>query len=137
MAKATLSARFWVKVDVTDTCWLWTGARTTSGYGNFYVAPGSPVVAHRVAFELLLSPIPDGMQLDHLCRVRLCVNPDHLEPVTSAENNRRSTSPTAVNARKTHCIYGHEFTDENIYVPPKKPTHRYCRECIRIRKRAY
>lgn len=135
MTKSTLSIRFWAKVDVTESCWLWTGSRTGFGYGNFYAVPGSPVPAHRMAYELMIGPIPPGLQLDHLCRVRACVNPDHLEPVTKDENNRRGFSPTAQNARKTHCSHGHEFTPENTYTPPKRPTHRYCRECSRIRKR--
>ena len=109
--------RFWDLVEKNwDTgCWLWTGTRTTykrEGYGRFN-GPDGLVLAHRFAYELLVGPIPEGLQIDHLCRVRLCVNPAHLEPVTHTENVLRGTGPTAINARKTHCNLGHEFTPEN------------------------
>lgn len=84
----TYGSGFWAKVEKTSTCWLWTAGRTTGGYGQCY----SPAkgYAHRTAYELLVGAIPYGMTLDHLCRVRHCVNPAHLEPVTSAENTRRA-----------------------------------------------
>lgn len=88
------------------------------------------VLAHRYAYELLVGPIPEGLHIDHLCRVRLCVNPAHLEAVTCHENNRRSTSPTAVNAKKTHCPRGHEYTEENTYFAPPDG-RRMCKPCAR------
>lgn len=92
-------------------------------------------MAHRVAYEATVGPIPKGLQVDHLCRNRLCVNPSHLEAVTPAENKRRGFSPPAINARKTHCIHGHELAGANVYYRKDRPGRRQCRECERIRKR--
>lgn len=135
-------ARFWSKVDKDGAsgCWLWTATKVSDGYGQFLltvdgVQRGRP--AHRHAYELLVGPIPDGHQLDHLCRVRACVNPDHLEPVTQRENVLRGEGLAAINARKTHCKNGHEFTDENTrrYVGPNGAPRRACRACHRERGR--
>lgn len=90
--------------------------------------------AHRWLYERRNGKVPSGLELDHLCRVRHCVNPDHLEPVTRRENTLRSTSPSAVNARKTACDRGHEFTDENTYVHRGR---RVCRTCNRRRAAEY
>ena len=84
----SIEARFWQKVDKSGDCWEWIGA-VSSGYGHFQT-DGGTTTAHRVAYQLLVGPIPDGLHVDHLCRNTLCVNPDHLEPVTQAENNRRA-----------------------------------------------
>ena len=81
--------RFWAKVERTDRCWLWTAGLDAYGYGQFYLAGGTMVKAHRFAWELELGPIPRGLTLDHLCRVRHCCRPSHLEPVTSRENVQR------------------------------------------------
>jgi hypothetical protein len=81
--------RFWNKVNKTDTCWLWTGALQSRGYGSVGIGNHRTGLAHRVAYEALVGPIGDGLTIDHLCRVKSCVNPAHLEPVTSAENIRR------------------------------------------------
>lgn len=86
--------RFWSKVEKTDTCWIWTGTRVSGRNGNRYgvfavMERESPLMAHRWIYERLVGPIPSGLQLDHLCRNGLCVRPDHLEPVTQAENLRR------------------------------------------------
>lgn len=80
--------RFWSKVDASGDCWEWTGGRTDTDYGLFNV-DRRMVKAYRFSYELLVGPIPDGLEIDHLCRMRHCVNPDHLEPVTRSENNRR------------------------------------------------
>jgi len=89
--------RFWSKVEKTVSCWLWT-ASTRRGYGQF-VINNKPTPAHRFAYEQLVGDIPRGLQLDHLCRVRNCVNPEHLEPVTSRENILRGEGICAVAAR--------------------------------------
>lgn len=127
-----LEDRFWIKVEKTETCWLWTAATVKGGYGTIRIGGvGSPMEsAHRVAYELLVGPIPDGLHLDHLCRVRRCVNPAHLEPVTCAENLLRGESFSAVNAVKTECLRGHAFTEENTYYTGRG---RDCRTCKRLR----
>lgn len=85
-----LDDRIWKHVEKTDGCWLWTGGTTTAGYGVYSVVKGEMTTAHRIVYELLVGPIPEGMQLDHLCRVRRCVRPEHLEPVTPLVNTRRA-----------------------------------------------
>ena len=100
----TPEIRFWAKVNKTDSCWLWTAHTNTKGYGMFHIdSKQSETVSHRFSYELLKGKIPDGMVLDHLCRVRSCVNPDHLEIVTWKENALRGYGPSAINARKQNC----------------------------------
>ena len=86
-----LPQTFWAKVEKTDTHWLWTGAHQPRGYGSFAIA-GKTYQAHRLAYETAYGPIPDGLTIDHLCRVPSCVNPEHLEAVSLAENNRRGAA---------------------------------------------
>ena len=107
-------------------CWLWVGTTSPNGYGRFW-SKGRLAYAHRHAYERWVGPIPDGLQLDHLCRVRCCVNPGHLEAVTCRENLLRGETFQAANAAKTHCIRGHEFTPENTHV--RKGGGRDCRTC--------
>lgn len=119
-------------------CWLWTGGKNR-GYGRTtdgYLADGRQrrVGVHRLMYELLVGPIPDGLQIDHLCRVPACCNPAHLEPVTARENTMRSSAPSALRAAQTECIYGHAFTSENTYVF-ERGGYRQCRECRRRRSR--
>jgi hypothetical protein len=114
------------KILKTDTCWIWQGSKYANGYGKIGKAG---YMVHRIAYENAKGQIPYGMKLDHLCKVRLCVNPDHLEVVTLIENVMRGSSFSANNARKTHCKHGHEFTVENTYIPPKRPNRRYCKAC--------
>ncbi|GGH34102.1 HNH endonuclease [Microbacterium album] len=126
-----IEARFWSKVDKSGDCWLWTAA-TTYGYGRFAITKRQMIGAHRFAWETVNGPVPDGMVIDHLCRIRLCVNPAHMEVVTNGENVLRGEGLSALNARKTHCKNGHEFTPENTIVT-KNPSGngRACRECRR------
>lgn len=125
-------AKFWSRVDTGGECWLWKGPLQKHGYG----AIGGRL-AHRVAYELLKGPIPEGLQLDHLCRVRPCVNPEHLEPVTPKTNCLRGFGPGGLNAQKTHCPRGHEYSDANTYVRTGRLPARGCRACNRIAQAAY
>lgn len=120
---------FWEMVLKTDGCWLWTGPTTNGGYGKIKAK-----LAHRLAYEELVGRIPDGLEIDHLCRNILCVRPDHLEAVTHDENMRRAT-PGANNAAKTHCPKGHAYDATNTFVNRKGS--RVCRSCSRASKRAY
>lgn len=136
-----LAARFWAKVVVgeADECWQWVGAVAPNGYGRIYshvTTKGKYFVAmaHRVAYELARAPIPNGHQIDHLCRNRACVNPAHLEPVSQRENLLRGATIPARRAAQTHCIHGHEFTPENTY-RRKGDGVRQCKTCNRERKR--
>ena len=112
-------------------CWRWTGFVTPDGYGTIRDSSGLTRKAHRVAYEAWVGPIPDGLQLDHLCRVRDCCNPAHLEPVTSQENSLRGETAAARHASATHCPQGHEYTPENTY--SSKRGERDCRDCRRVR----
>ncbi len=126
-----LPKRFWSKAtpDPASECWLWTAARYPNGYGTIRIdgTPGRMVSAHRLAYEKLIGPIPEGLEIDHLCRQRSCVNPAHLEPVTHAENVRR------MGAAITHCKRGHEFTPENTR---RHEGRRRCRACLLASGRA-
>lgn len=106
-------------------CWVWQGYRTAHGYGRI-----GADYAHRLTYELVVGPIPDGLQLDHLCRNRGCCNPAHLEPVTMAENIRRGYG----HGSETHCPQGHPYDEANTYRP--KRGGRMCRTCKRNRDRA-
>jgi hypothetical protein len=119
------------KFTIGDNCWEWTAGCNNSGYGIAYVAPGKQKVAHRALYEELVGSIPEGLDLDHLCRNRRCVRPDHLEPVTRRENLRRGRTLAAVNTAKTHCHLGHELTAANVYLRPDRPG-RLCRACRRL-----
>jgi hypothetical protein len=110
----------------TETCWIWDGGRAGTGYGLFHSESGKTVPAHRYAYELLRGAIPAGLELDHLCRVRDCVNPDHLELVTHAENLRRGNGWSGRNLRKTHCVEGHPFDAENTRI---RRGSRECKKC--------
>lgn len=134
--------RFWSKVNKDapvpadrpelGPCWLWTGAQAYNGYGFFRAGP--LVRAHRFAYEFFVGPIPEGLQIDHLCRVRNCVNPDHLEPVTGQENHRRGNSGK-LERERTHCPQGHPYDEANTRW--WRGRNRHCRACDRERHRRF
>jgi hypothetical protein len=145
MAKATSEDLFWAKVDKNGApsnwrpdlgpCWMWTAHIVPhTGYGQFSFGgrPSRKQMAHRYAYEATVGPIPEGLHLDHLCRVRACVNPAHLEAVTQQENNRRAA---AARVRVTHCPQGHEYAGDNLVVTP---LNQYvCRTCRNARTKEY
>lgn len=126
---ASAAVRFWRQVEKTDACWLWKGYRMPNGYGQFSETMGKKWYAHRWAFTCEVGPVPLGLDLDHLCRNRLCVRPSHLEAVTRRTNLLRGATLPAANAAKTHCVHGHEFTPENT--ARSAVGHRSCRTCSR------
>lgn len=140
--RTPVEKRFWSKVRKTTStgCWEWICA-LRHGYGAFFYGrdeSGKKIVrpAHRVSYELLVGPIPEGLEIDHLCRNTKCVNPAHLEPVTPKVNTLRGESPPAKHARKTHCKRGHAFTPENTrYQDKESEWGRICRACNRERLR--
>jgi HNH endonuclease len=126
----------------TDGCWQWVAGCYRNGYGAFqrrvdetlsWKAPGNKKnhLAHRVAYEFYVGPIPEGLDIDHLCRNRSCVNPDHMEPVTRQENLRRGRGYGG--ELRTHCSRGHELTDENLIV--EQFGYRRCKTCRSLNKR--
>ena len=133
MNEDKIKDRFWRKVKKLETgCWEWQGSIITSGYGHFW--DGSRWwVAHRFAYEKIYNyPIPKGLEIDHLCRNKICVNPAHLDVVTRSENTKRGLLPSIVGARqrgKTHCPYGHPYDEVNTYAFPNG--RRGCRTCMR------
>ncbi|MET8985829.1 HNH endonuclease [Nonomuraea wenchangensis] len=129
-AGLTLERRFFDHIDHEDErgCWVWDKPHPESGYGQFQ--GGS---AHRWAYVFFRVDIPPTLDIDHLCRNRACVNPWHMDPVPTKVNVLRGIGPSALNARKTHCIRGHEFTEANTYSPPGRLGRRYCRTCIALR----
>ncbi len=124
----TITERFWSKVVKGPKCWLWTAKITTNGYGSFSIGAKDKVSAHRWLYERINGPLPEGMELDHLCRTTACVNPAHMEPVTHRENMRRGTWAT-----RAHCPQGHPYDEANTYVYPNG--WRKCRTCKRARDR--
>jgi hypothetical protein len=118
--------RFWRKVEKIKSCWLWRGAiQRSNGYGRFW--DGERVLgAHQFIYRLTFGQIPDGLEIDHLCRVRNCVNPNHLEAVTRRINTLRGESLPARQSRKTHCDKGHPLAGANLI---RRGNHRTCRIC--------
>lgn len=132
-------ALFEQRVLRTAGCWLWQGTLHRNGYGSLKVGGrnGVRIYAHRLAYELFAGQIPEGLELDHLCRNRRCVNPAHLEPVTRSVNTLRGIGPLmlgAINGAKQACKNGHAFDEENTYLRPGGG--RTCRECQRERRSA-
>lgn len=140
-----VAERFWSKVDRSagpDGCWLWTAGLDEAGYGRFNPTSRVKVKAHRFAYELLVGPIPDGLQLDHVydfgCRHRNCVNPAHLEPVTGRENTRRRRVNQGWPRNPSHCKHGHLFDEVNTGSRREgSRVWRSCRACGRDRQRKY
>jgi hypothetical protein len=131
--------RFDVKVlKDTSGCWLWQGTTNKDGYGVYRNAG-----AHRWAYEHFIGPIPEGLEIDHLCRVRNCVNPEHMEPVTHVENVRRGdyskngAALVALHTQKTHCPQGHAYTPDNLVPSDWARGVRRCRVCAAAKSRAY
>lgn len=122
-------------------CWRWLLSRCAGGYGQVSIRVGGrrgvqqSCRAHRLYYERVHGPVPTNLQLDHLCRVRACVNPAHLEPVTHAENIRRGEGPPAHAAKQTHCQYGHAFDEVNTY--RDRRGNRACRRCRARHQREY
>lgn len=112
-------------------CWIWTGRRGRDGYG-YIDADNRAHTAHRYIYRQFVTEVDSALHLDHLCRVRCCVNPDHLEPVTPRENIRRGDGWSGRHARQTHCKHGHPFAGDNLFV--RADGERVCRQCSRDRQ---
>jgi hypothetical protein len=131
-----LPLRFWNKVlPIDGECWIWIGAITSNGYGSFGVSSGRGKSAHRHAYLTLVGPIAPGLDLDHLCRNRDCVNPDHLEPVTRQVNVDRGDAGKHQSS-KTHCAKGHAYDEKNTRWRPDRENSRDCRACKNAAMRA-
>lgn len=134
MGDRRLPSRFWAKViaerhaQLPSACWTWVGSRDPEGYGQSNTR-GRVFKAHRMAWIALVGPIEDGLQLDHLCRLRACVRPAHLDPVSCRENTLRGIGPAARNARKTQCANGHLLSGSNLRIT--NCDKRECAECRR------
>lgn len=127
--------RHW-RLNESSGCWEWTGCLSSTGYGSFGPGingkKGKTASAHRWSYEHHKGSIPPGLELDHLCRNRKCVNPEHLEAVTRKTNTLRGESMAGRHAKQTACIHGHPFNEANTYRPPRGG--RMCRTCIRLRE---
>lgn len=129
-----MNINFEKHIEKTHSCWLWTGSQDGRGYGLFFDGV-KPVRAHRYSYMVYKSEIPQGLVIDHLCRVRNCVNPEHLEAVTQKENLYRGDTIAATNRAKSFCKNGHEFTAANTIT--RKNGTRNCRTCINLLKKKY
>lgn len=130
--------RFFNSFSFSTGCWEWTGSKHSQEhpYGIFFLH-NKKERAHRISYELFVGKIPDGLHIDHLCRNKSCINPAHLEVVTHVQNIMRGDCVGAINARKTHCIYGHPLSGKNLSLRPQPDgrVHRLCLACARRRQR--
>lgn len=128
-----ITQRFWDKVEKSDRCWMWSAGTSSEGYGRYYLGAENGAkrhdYAHRISYAIAHGPIPEGLHIDHLCRVRSCVNPSHLEAVTCKVNLLRGETVTARNASVTHCPSGHPYSGENLLVNNRG--QRQCASCKR------
>ena len=136
----TVEELLWPRVNKTESCWLWTGPKQNGGYGIFSLNTGryqsTNMLVHRVSWELSNGKIPEGLCIDHLCRVRHCVNPSHMEIVSLKVNVLRGIGLSAENSKKTECKNGHLFSPENTYLANGKyGIQRQCRKCKVICKK--
>lgn len=115
-------------------CWLWTAGCTAKGYGRFNIGKRIRKMAHVVGYELVVGPMPEGLEPDHLCRVHACVRFSHIEPVTRHVNQLRGYGVLGINMRKTDCIRGHPLSGANLYV--ERSGGRHCRTCRGVRRAA-
>lgn len=135
MCGAAVKSVEWMmaRVKMAGDCWEWTSGKNSKGYGRVHATKlERGAMAHRVMYELVRGPIPEGLTLDHLCRNRACVNPDHLEAVTNRLNIIRGSSPAADNANKATCLRGHALSGRNVWIA--KDGSRVCKECQRVRR---
>jgi hypothetical protein len=139
MDRLSFEDRFWSKVEKQFCgCWLWQMPLTDRGYAQFQANKKKSMRAHRVAYEMMKGPIPADLELDHLCRVRHCVNPDHLEPVTHRENVMRAKDGfPARQAAKTHCKRGHPLSGDNLLPNKLKKGSRACKTCNKMQVKAF
>jgi len=133
--RPSLEVRFWRKVQKTESCWLWQGCINNLTHYGIIGINGKPELVHVVSYRLVGKVIPEGMELDHLCRNRNCVNPDHLEPVMHRDNVLRGINACAQHAKVTQCPRGHSYDLFNTYYRPDGG--RDCHICRRIRKDEY
>lgn len=134
--RPTPDERFMAHVsEAAGGCWQFAPANEDTGYGQFSETHETTVLAHRWSYGFFRGEIPEGLQLDHLCRNRACVNPDHLEPVTAQVNLLRGETNAAHNAAKEVCLHGHAFTPENTYMTPVGG--RCCRACANRRRQEF